>query len=45
MESLDVVKHIGLGSIERWVTMTVDALALEHAEEAFTGGVVATVVN
>jgi len=45
VEPLDVVKHVGLGGIERWVLMPVDALALEHPEEAFAGRVVATVAD
>lgn len=34
MKSLNVVKYIGLGHIERSVSRPVDTLALEHAEEA-----------
>lgn len=45
MEPLDVVKHVGFGGVQRWVVMPVDALALEHAEEAFAGRVVATVAD
>ncbi len=45
VEPLDVVKHVGFGSIQRWVVMTVDSFALEHSEEPLAGGVVAAVAD
>lgn len=45
MEPLDVVKHVGFGGIQRRVLMPVDPFALEHAEEAFAGCVIATVTD
>ncbi len=45
MEPLDVVKHVGLGDIQRRVLMAVDAFALEHPEEAFAGRVVAAMAD
>jgi hypothetical protein len=35
VESLDVVKYVGLGHIERWVLMPVNSSTLVHAEEFF----------
>ena len=45
MEPLDVFEHIGPYCIEYRVGRVIDALALEQAEEAFAGGVVATVTH
>lgn len=45
MEALNVVKNIRHGSGTGMVASTVHTLALEHAKEAFAGGIVRTAIH
>ncbi len=45
VESLDIVKHVGLGGIQCRVFLTVGSFMLEHPKEAFAGGVIAAVAD
>jgi len=45
VESLDRVKYIRLGHVERWVLGAVYSLSFEHPEESFTSSIIATMTD
>jgi len=45
VEALDVIKDISSGFGVRFVSTSIDPLSFEHAEEAFSSGIISTTAS